>query len=552
MLRLPGSSCFAPALLMVVCLIAPAQQPTDATISTQIEGDVLNAVTSESVPRASLILRRSDDGPYAKQSPSAYSGSADQNGHFEMKGIAPGKYRLFASRTGFVSSEFAAPRVSTTGKSLLLETGHPVDGLVFRLMPHSVITGRLTDEHGDPVPFAQVQAVGYRYSRGRRQMASFGTASTNDLGEYRIFGLPPGRYYLRAMYQQGTVSAQSADQMGEQDYVTTYYPHGTDPTLASLVEAKPGMQLSGFDFALSRVHSLHIRGRVNRALPGGLTTLRLAPADSPELSEMNHTYVTDSRGYFDIGGVLSGNYTLMASEFINGVLMTAKAAVEASANSEDLELTLSLPLRVSGSIHVGGGHTVNISSVCISLQARDRTGPLGPDPFTCPNEDGTFSLFPVSADSYFVNFRGLPDGYYVKSAMLGNEDIMEAGLDLHPGANGTITVALSLGAGRLDGLVVDEKGNPAPGATVVLIPQEDSRREQDRFYRTTTTDDNGSFALTNVDIGKFKLFAWEDIEFDAWMDAAVVKPVEGRGEPLTVKENTRSTLRLTLIPTGAH
>jgi hypothetical protein len=452
----------------------------------------------------------------------------------------------------------------------MLATGHPLDGVVVRLTPHSVITGRLTDEHGDPVAFAQVQAVGYRYSRGRRQMTSFGAASTNDLGDYRIFGLPPGRYYVRATYQQGIVSAQSADQTDTQDYVPTYYPHGTDPGMASLLEAKPGAQLGGIDFALSRIHSLHIRGRINGALPSGLTTLRLVPASRPEMSDMNHTYVTDSRGYFDISGLLSGNYTLMASELINGVSMTGKTAVEVNVhsrllrlypqllecghvgNADDIALSLSVPLIINGSIHVAGGQTANISSVCITLQARDSAGSMGQDPYSCPSADGTFSLFPVSPDRYFINFTGLPDGYYVRSAMLGNEDIMDSGMELHPNSTGFITVLLSPGAGRIDGTVVDDQGQPSPGATVVLIPQEDSRKEQTRFYRTTTTDDKGSFSLTNVDIGKFKLFAWQDIESDAWMDPEVVRPVEGRGEPLTVKESTRSTLHLTLIPTGAH
>jgi hypothetical protein len=267
---------------------------------------------------------------------------------------------------------------------------------------------------------------------------------------------------------------------------------------------------------------------------------------------MNRTYVTDSRGYFDIAGVLPGNYTLIASELGNGVLMTAKTAIEASAHSEDVELSLSVALIINGGIHMASGQAANISAVCITLQARDRAASLGPDPYTCPNADGTFSLFPVSPDSYFINFTGLPDGYYVRSAMLGNEDIMDSGIELQPNSTGFITVLLSPGAGRIDGTVVDDQGQPSPGATVVLIPQEDSRKEQTRFYRTTTTDDKGSFSLTNVDIGKFKLFAWQDIESDAWMDPGVVRPVESRGEPLAVKESTRSTLHLTLIPTGAH
>ncbi len=221
MLRLAGNLYLPPAMLMAACLIASAQQATNTTVNTRITGDVLSAVTGEPIPRASLILRPADGGSSPGQPPATRGTSADQNGHFEMKGLEPGKYRLFASHTGFVSAEFAARDVRKTGKFLLLEPGKPLEGQVLHLMPQSVITGRVTDEHGDPVAFAQVQAVGYRYSRGRRQMTSFGSASTNDLGEYRIFGLSPGRYYLRATYQQNNIFGTSADHTDEQDYVPT-------------------------------------------------------------------------------------------------------------------------------------------------------------------------------------------------------------------------------------------------------------------------------------------------------------------------------------------
>ena len=54
------------------------------------------------------------------------------------------------------------------------------------------------DEDGEPVAMVNVQALRQSYVRGQKQLAPASSASTNDRGEFRIFGLPPGRYFLSA------------------------------------------------------------------------------------------------------------------------------------------------------------------------------------------------------------------------------------------------------------------------------------------------------------------------------------------------------------------
>src|SRR6185503_1926865 len=75
-----------------------------------------------------------------------------------------------------------------------------------KLTPQGVIIGRVYDQDGDPVENAQVQVMRYTYPRGGRQLSTVGTGSTNDLGEYRVAGLAPGRYYVSATGRGGLVS----------------------------------------------------------------------------------------------------------------------------------------------------------------------------------------------------------------------------------------------------------------------------------------------------------------------------------------------------------
>ena len=163
---------------------------------------VINATTGEPVGRVRLFLRPVSGAlPAAGQTtPASYTTTTGADGKFAMKDLAPGSYRLSARRNGFVSAEYGAKRTSGTGTILELEKGQSRAGIEFKLTPHSVIAGRVIDETGEPVAGASVRAIryGYQYGRGRKQAIQTGSATTNDLGEYRLFGLAPGRYFVVA------------------------------------------------------------------------------------------------------------------------------------------------------------------------------------------------------------------------------------------------------------------------------------------------------------------------------------------------------------------
>ena len=103
-------------------------------------------------------------------------------------------------------------------------------------------------------------------------------------------------------------------------------------------------------------------------------------------------------------------------------------------------------------------------------------------------------------------------------------DILASGLDLTAGAPPPLEIILSPRAAAVTGTVQNTKtGNAAPGATVVLIPQEKERRDQQNYYKMIMSDQLGAFSLTGVPPGEYKLYAWEDIEAGAYMDPDVLK-----------------------------
>ena len=66
-----------------------------------------------------------------------------------------------------------------------------------------IISGRVVDEFNEPVSKVYVRAQKASYVQGERVFSVVMETQTNDLGEYRLFGLVPGRYYISALHPDG-------------------------------------------------------------------------------------------------------------------------------------------------------------------------------------------------------------------------------------------------------------------------------------------------------------------------------------------------------------
>jgi hypothetical protein len=219
-----------------------------------------------------------------------------------------------------------------------------------------------------------------------------------------------------------------------------------------------------------------------------------------------------------------------------------------SSNIENVTLALSTGVDIAGKFRIDGDGPANLATVNVNLLPRDNGimfgGGSGP-----VKDDQTFVMQHVAPGVFGVNVFGLPDGFYVKSIKSGTIDVQTAGLDLTRGAAQALDILVSPNAGSMSGTVQNPNtGQPAPGAQVVLVPQEKERRDQQQWFRNTTTDQNGSYSLKSIPPGEYKAFAWEDIEFGAYTDPDFLKPFESKGEAVTIGESDRKSLTLTMIP----
>ena len=457
-------------------------------------------------------------------------------------------------RNGFVRGEYGARGPNRPGTILVLEPGQRLRGIVLRLLPQSVITGQVFDEDGEPVPNVQIQALQYSYVRGRRQLTPAEQGTTNDLGEYRIHGLAPGRYFISAIYATGRmqdlIERFPGDGRGEsvfeESYAPTYYPGTNDPASAMPIELSPGNQVRGIDLMLLRTPTVRIRGRVSSSAssrPARNAIIILFPRDSARLGFFNRTAtVQDPQGNFEIRGVPPGSYILYA-QWGDG---SARLPVDAwGPTIEGVNLVITPNLEFSGRVRVEGRKDVNLNELRISLPSRDSPLNFAGDRV---KPDGSFALQNVAPDTYTVNVIGLRENLYVKSVRLGSEDVLETSLRLSSGGTtNQLEVLLSPGGGELEGVVVDDHQNAFNAATVVLVPDA-RRRNQLHLYKTTSTDQYGRFLVRGIAPGEYKLFAWEDVESGAYQDPDFLGPFESLGQTVTIREYSHQTLQLKVIP----
>jgi protocatechuate 3,4-dioxygenase beta subunit len=512
-----------------------------------IEGEVRNAVTREPIAAAVLTLRSTTVDASSDRSPFVYSARTDERGRFVLDDIESGTYRVEATRTGYLPVEFGAQEGIGAARPVSIAPQARVSGLTIQLTPQAVLAGRVVDERGDPLPYVQIQALQQRYNHGRKQLTSSGGATTNDLGEYRIFGLPPGQYILTAIYPSNAEPSATVGLATDEEYIPVYYPQGTNPALATAIEARPGARLTGIDFVLSKTPSVHLRGRVNNSTGKGIVSVTLVPSEQTRTSGMSRTYVTDSQGRFDIRGISPGTYLLVASLLGAEGPLTVHRHVSLTSNVDDLELTMSGPARLPGRIRVDNNEQLDLASVRVTLQPQRGGTMFGPLPTARAQSDGSFLLSRVSPDEYYVVVTDLPEGYYLKSVRIGEEEVLDTGFNLSGASNNAISVILSSGSGSVDGEVQNARGESAVEATVALVPQGANRRNQARFYRVVTTDERGRFSITGISPGAYKAYAWDDVELDAWMDPDFLDPIETGAKPLSITEQSRQHVELQIV-----
>jgi hypothetical protein len=517
-------------LAVALCLLWHAPRARAAEKPGGAEGRVVDAGSGEPVRKAMVILRRNQESGAA-----AYT---DAKGEFHFAELEPGAYAVSAMRDGYVASRKEPPVVVT----ILPEKTQ--SDLTVKLVRTGVVSGRVVDADGDPVAGASIQLMA---GKGKREG---GFATTNDRGEYRAFGVPPGKYRLVAATNSKLAGDPSLKLTGaeEPSYSWTYYPGTADPRRATTIEVGPGAELQGFDMALVRSRVVRVRGRVTGPAdaPGPFFVI-LSPSSPGNLLRSSNAQVRTAGGTFELTGVEPGAYVLSAMGIFQQDRYYASRAIEVGdSDIEGIELMLAAPQRITGRLIVPEGRSVP-PGLMVALSPRERKelpqGGLVP-----VAADGAFHTEMLPAGDYDVTTGSVneSDDFYISAIRMGDQDALAQGLHLGGAAPAPLEIVLAANGGALHAAVANEKGDPIPQAHVVLLP-DPPRRAQRALRSYCTTEANGGCNLRGIAPGEYHTFAFvNNSPLD--VDETTLKEIEKYGKSVTIAAGGQSQLTLEPVP----
>lgn len=476
------------------------------------------------------------------------------DGKFAIKDITPGKYLMMVARNGYVSESYGARHPIEPGLQLNLTPGKQMDDLIFRMIPAAVITGHVRDENGEPLAGAQVSALLSSFWGGKHVLFPANVAEVNDLGEYRLFNLSPGKYLLSAGYQTNSMRGNTVGAFGNPEQheglVTTYYPGTTNPSQAASLNVDAGAEIHSIDFSFRPSGVYHIRGRVLGIKPessgfGGVVMLRNGNGRQT-LSMPEKNAQVGAGGTFDIEEVACGSYEIFAMTFGEGERRIAHQSVDVgTADLNTVELSFEPTVTITG--HLRWEDKAAAPNVPLAVSLRQEEPFLIGNPAVDVRQDGSFELKDVSADTYWVNVTGPAPDAYLKSAQYGSSDAL-GNLRVNSSSGATLELVVSSRGARIQGVVMNSDPVPVSGAWVTLIPG-DSNRNQKRLYQSVRSGANGKFEFRGVAPGSYSLFSWDNVEEHEWDDPEFLKPFKSKDFPIRVAEGETKTADLTVIRT---
>jgi protocatechuate 3,4-dioxygenase beta subunit len=487
--------------------------------------------------------------------PAVYATTTDNDGRFEIKQVAAGRYEFLASKIGYIEQHYRSKDGEDQGAILSLTSGQTVDDAIFRMVRAGVITGRVVDDTGEPMMGVTVSVLhkpgeeereveGPR--RKKLEMIMVSGGSTDDRGEYRIYSLKPGEYYLKAAatgghwISGGTMMMSGTDWALMQELGSPYSPLFYSGVLqleqAQAITLGPGEETQA-DFAMRKVKMVEVAGRVlgPDGGPAIRTYVQLSQAGVSDWG-VGMGASTDSGGRFSIKGISPGSYVVSAGTQEQGKYYNTRQKIEVGeTNLDSLILAVGRGATIRGRMRTATGAPLPTSRIMVHLESMEEEGPTGG--FTEVNKDGSFELSGVADGSYSVMSGNLAEGWFLESAHMGNEDVLENGVQVENGAaKGALDLVVSNDGAQIEGMVTDsEKDQPIAGA-VVRAQFDPATDYAWMSERTATTDQNGHYLLKDVPPHKYNVTAKMP------KTSAGAAMVKSAAVPVTLKERDHREL----------
>ncbi len=516
----------------------PLQVPRDAPLkagTATIRGRVVAEGTTAPVPRVEIRLNAAD-------SPNGKSAVTDANGRYELKELPAGKFTLSASKANYVGISYGQTRPRGVGQTIELADGQTLSNLNFTLQRAGVIAGHIVDEFGEAVTDVQVMAMRSQFFNGERRMMPAGgrPAQTNDIGDFRIFGLAPGQYYVSATLRN-LMFGDTDDRFG---YAPTYYPGTGSQAEAQRITIAAGQTVSGVNMTLLPVRTSKISGKAldadGKPLVGGMV-MAMERAGAMFMAMRSPGQVRPD-GSFTLNGITPGSYTLR----LGGPALDATATANVTVTDGDVTdvlLVAGKQSAIRGRVLVDAGSTPPRAST-LRLFASSAEMMMGGGQATV-NDDFTFEM-KVPPGRYILRMAGPINDWYLHAVRLNGLDVTDNGFDVANASVTDVAVEVTAKPSGATGKVVDENGQPVRDAWVVVFAQDPQHWNSPTRYVTAGRPNLNNVYTTQVPAGEYFAIALNDVEQGEWNDPDFLAQLRDRATRVSVADGERTTVDLKL------
>ena len=561
-------------------MLAPGRQAKTGT--GLLRGRVVANDTGAAVRRAQVRISSPDIG--------TKTALTDAQGRYEFRDLPVGRFNVSASKSGFVTMQFGQSRPFEPGRPIELVDAQVMDKADMVLPRGSVLSGRVVDEFGEAVADAEVIAMRMQFQNGKRRLAPSGrNATTNDLGQFRIYGLPPGEYYVSATLRN--MNSMVFDMLGggsggptgsnqNSGYAATYYPGTPSPAEAQRVALGVAQELPSVDIQLQPVRLVKITGVAvgsdGKPMAGSMVMLMPAMKDALQFMPGGTTR-TNKDGGFTLNGVTPGEYSLQVQS-MGAMFQAAGNAMAFAFSTSDSSGPAAQPAQerefAIATVNVAGEDISGL--VVVGTRGAKASGTIGYEGGVKPEGTAGIRVMAPSADNdnnpmptfgaanvkdtgaFEVDsligtrvFRvtNLPKGWVLKRVRLNGEDVTDKGLEFKPGEDVTgIDIELTNKTTTVSGGVTDGKSQPLKDYTVVVFAEDQAKWTMplNRWTQSARPDQEGRFKLNNLPPGDYYAIAVDYVAQGEWSDPDWLARASKKATKFTLDEGGTKTLELKL------
>ncbi len=530
-------------------ITAPQPPPRDAgpgTGTARIKGRV---VADTGQPLRRVVIR-----VFSPELRDGRVAITDPDGRYELKDLPGGRYNLSAMKAGYMSVSYGQRRAFESGRPLQLGEGQTMEKVDFSLPRGGVVTGRILDEYGDPVSDVQVMVMRYAYAQGRRRLIPTGRGgSTNDIGEFRVYGLPPGQFYLSAVLRAFGMDEGAGG--GHSGYAPTYYPGTADVAQAQQLTVELGQTVSDITMSLVTVHTARVSGSAvgadGRPLTRGFVSM--VQRTGASLFGAANGAPLKPDGTFSVANVAPGEYTMQVNSGGGPIANTEYATARVTVAGQDVsgvQLVAVKPTVAHGRIVFADPATAKslpAGAVHLGAQPIDPDNQMFGGGNSTVNDDFSFELR-ARPGTAVIRVGVSQPGWSLKAVRFGGVDVTDSGIEFRPNeALDGIEVELTDRPSMLSGTVTDSRGEAVKDFTVVVFARDRARwNDVSRYFGFGRPDQDGRYTIQALPPGEYYAVALDSIDQGEMRDPEFLDRLRDRATAFTLGESEARALDLKL------